>query len=191
MEMQRIVTADAMRAALEVKDYAGASRRRSELEVVGVPTEMKPAIAVLRGRLAEALGHDKDALDAYRYAAIPPRPAAAAEAKLLEIMLRQKRERDRPGRSAARAGDAVAVWRGDAIEVKTLQMMAQHLCRHRPLQRVAGGGADRDAAAAEFRSLAAGPGHGVGAVRAALPQPEGRRPAADRRARRCSTSFAS
>src|SRR5438132_849658 len=31
--MQRIVTEDAMRASLEVKDYAGASRRRSELEV--------------------------------------------------------------------------------------------------------------------------------------------------------------
>ena len=37
LEMQRIVTADAMRASLEVKDYAGASRRRSELDVVGVP----------------------------------------------------------------------------------------------------------------------------------------------------------
>ena len=72
LEMQRIVTAEAMRASLEVKDYAGASRRRSELEVIGIPKEMKPEIAVLRGRLAEALGHDKDALDAYRYRREPP-----------------------------------------------------------------------------------------------------------------------
>ncbi|MGH6751714.1 MAG: tetratricopeptide repeat protein, partial [Bradyrhizobium sp.] len=85
LEMQRIVTADAMRASLEVKDYAGASRRRSELDVVGIPKEMKPEIAVLRGRLAEALGHDKDALDAYRFAANSSDRPAAAEGKLLEV----------------------------------------------------------------------------------------------------------
>ena len=75
LELQRIVTADAMRASLEVKDYAGASRRRSELEVIGIPDEMKPEIAVLRGRLAEALGHDKDALDAYKLRGALRRPA--------------------------------------------------------------------------------------------------------------------
>ena len=86
LELQRIVTADAMRASLEVKDYAGASRRRSELEVIGIPNEMKPEIAVLRGRLAEALGHDKDALDAYRFAAQSRDRQASAEAKLLEAL---------------------------------------------------------------------------------------------------------
>ena len=34
-ELQRIVLMDAMRASLEVKDYAGAARRRSDLDVVG------------------------------------------------------------------------------------------------------------------------------------------------------------
>src|SRR4051812_429181 len=91
VELQRVVTTEAMRASLEVKDYAGASRRRSELEVVGIPKEMKPSIAVLRGRLAEALGHDKDALDAYRFAANSADRPAAAEGKLLELLLRQKR----------------------------------------------------------------------------------------------------
>ena len=66
----------------------GASRRRSELEVIGIPNEMKPEIAVLRGRLAEALGHDKDALDAYRYAAQSGDREASAEARLLEALLR-------------------------------------------------------------------------------------------------------
>ncbi|MGK4455792.1 hypothetical protein, partial [Klebsiella pneumoniae] len=86
--LQRIVTADAMRASLEVKDYGGASRRRSELEVIGIPSEMKPEIAVLRGRLAEALGHDKDALDAYRFAAQSPDRKAASEARLQQALLR-------------------------------------------------------------------------------------------------------
>src|SRR3979411_2685176 len=87
VEMQRLVTADARRASIEVKDYAGASRRRSELEVIGVPKEMKPEIAVLRGRLAEALGHDKDALDAYKFAAHTSHPPAAADSQLPRGML--------------------------------------------------------------------------------------------------------
>jgi hypothetical protein len=90
LELQTIVTLDAMRASLEVKDYAGAARRRSELEVIGVPEATKPAIAVLRGRLAEALDHDKDALDEYKFAVNSSNRAAGAEAKLLEVTLRQK-----------------------------------------------------------------------------------------------------
>src|SRR5207249_2407754 len=39
-ELQRIVLMDAMRASLEVKDYAGAARRRSDLDVVGVPADL-------------------------------------------------------------------------------------------------------------------------------------------------------
>jgi hypothetical protein len=125
LEMQRIVTADAMRASLEVKDYAGASRRRSELEVVGVPKEMKPEIAVLRGRLAEALGHDKDALDAYKYAANSPDRPSAAEGKLLELLLRRKRGELGQAEMLRELETLSAIWRGDGIEVKTLAVMAQ------------------------------------------------------------------
>lgn len=124
-EMQRILTTDAMRASLEVKDYAGASRRRSELEVVGIPKEMKPEIAVLSGRLAEALGHDKDALDAYRFAANSADRPAAAEGKLLEVLLRQKRGQLGPADVLRELETLSAIWRGDAIELKTLAALAQ------------------------------------------------------------------
>jgi hypothetical protein len=125
LELQRIVTTDAMRASLEVKDYAGASRRRSELEVIGIPSEMKPEIAVLRGRLAEALGHDKDALDAYRYAAQSPDREASAEARLLEALLRHRRgELDKA--DLLRELEILSViWRGDAIELRTLNKLSQ------------------------------------------------------------------
>ena len=125
LDLQRIVTADAMHASLEVRDFAGAAKRRAELEVIGVPADLKPAIAVLRGRLAEALGHDRDALDEYKFAIASADRAAAAEAKLLEIALRQKR--DEIGQAEAlRELEILAVtWRGDAIEVKTLQMLSQ------------------------------------------------------------------
>src|SRR4029079_16452630 len=62
LDMQAILLAEAMRASLEVKDYSGAAQRSSDLDVVSVPDEMMPSVSVLRGRLAEALGHEKDAL---------------------------------------------------------------------------------------------------------------------------------
>ena len=41
---------------------------------------MKPSFAVLHGRLAEALGHDLDALDDYKLAVASSDRGAAAEA---------------------------------------------------------------------------------------------------------------
>ena len=40
IDLQRIVIlADAMRAAIEIKDYSGAAKRNSDLEVIGLPPE--------------------------------------------------------------------------------------------------------------------------------------------------------
>ncbi|TCU59179.1 hypothetical protein EDE08_12915 [Bradyrhizobium sp. R2.2-H] len=125
LDIQRIVTMDAMRASLEVKDYAGASKRRSELEVVGVPPEAAPGFAVLRGRLAEALGHDKDALDDYKFAVASSDRQAAAEAKQLEVALRQKRDEISKEEALRELETLSMTWRGDTIEVKTLQMLSQ------------------------------------------------------------------
>jgi hypothetical protein len=125
LELQYIIIADAMRASLEVKDYGGASRRRSELEVIGIPGEMKPGIAVLRGRLAEGLGHDKDALDAYRYAAQSPDRQASAEARLLEALLRHKRGELEQAELIRELEILSVIWRGDAIELRTLNKLAE------------------------------------------------------------------
>jgi hypothetical protein len=125
LELQRVVTSEAMRASLEVKDYAGAARRLSELDVVGIPPAMKPAISVLHGRQAEGLGHERDALDAYRFAANSSDRQAAAEGKLLEILLRQKRGELAQAEVLRELETLSAIWRGDAVEVKTLQEMAQ------------------------------------------------------------------
>ncbi|WP_439409459.1 tetratricopeptide repeat protein [Bradyrhizobium sp. DASA03076] len=125
LDVQRIVTMDAMRASLEVKDYAGASKRRGEIEVVGVPPEAAPGFAVLRGRLAEALGHDKDALDDYKFAVASADRQAAAEAKQLEVALRQKRDEIGKEEALKELETLSMTWRGDSIEVKTLQMLSQ------------------------------------------------------------------
>ena len=125
LDIQRVVTMDAMRASLEVKDYAGASKRRGEIEVVGVSSEAAPGFAVLRGRLAEALGHDKDALDDYKFAVASNDRQAAAEAKQLEVALRQKRDEISKEDALRELETLSMTWRGDAIEVKTLQMLSQ------------------------------------------------------------------
>ncbi|UFX47916.1 tetratricopeptide repeat protein [Bradyrhizobium sp. 41S5] len=124
-DLQRIVTIDSMKASLEVKDYAGAARRKSDLDVVGVPDALKPAVAVLRGRLAEALGQEKDALDAYRFAASSPDRQAAAEGRLLETLLRQKRGEIGRDDVLKELELLSMLWRGDNIELKTLYVLSK------------------------------------------------------------------
>jgi tetratricopeptide (TPR) repeat protein len=125
VELQRIILTDAMRASLEVKDYSGAARRRSDLDVVVVTPSMKPSIAILRGRLAEALGHDRDAQSDYRMAMRSSDRAAASEAKLLDIILRQKREEISQADALRDLETLSMTWRGDSIEVRALQMIAR------------------------------------------------------------------
>jgi tetratricopeptide (TPR) repeat protein len=125
IDLQRIVISDAMRASLEVKDYSGAAKRSSDLEIIGLPSDMKPAIAVLRGRLAEALGHDKDALDQYKAAVESDDRPAATEAKLLEIALKQRRNEISLADATHELEILAVTWRGDALEVQTLEMLAR------------------------------------------------------------------
>ncbi|HUN99306.1 MAG TPA: tetratricopeptide repeat protein, partial [Bradyrhizobium sp.] len=125
MDLQRIVIADAMRASLEVKDYADADKRSTDLDVVGLTPEMKPAISVMRGRLAEAFGHGKDALNDYKIAIDSPDREAAAEAKLDQIALLQKRKEISQADALRELETVEATWRGDELDVRALEMMAR------------------------------------------------------------------
>jgi tetratricopeptide (TPR) repeat protein len=125
IDLQRIVLVDAMRASLEVRDYSSAAKRASELEVIGSSAEWKPAISVLRGRLAEGLGHDKDALDEYKGVIESNDRAAATEAKLLEIALKQRREEISQADALRELETLAVTWRGDGLEVQTLEMLAR------------------------------------------------------------------
>jgi hypothetical protein len=79
----------------------------------------------LRGRLAEGLGHDKDALDDYRMAIKSSDRVAAAEATLSQIALLQKREQISQADALNELETLAAIWRGDGIEARTEQMMAR------------------------------------------------------------------
>jgi len=125
IDLQRIVIADAMHASIEVKDYPGAARRASELDVIGVGPEQKAAVAVLRGRLAEGLGHDKDALDEYKRAAASSDRQAETEARLLEVALRQRRDEISQDDALRELETLAVTWRGDPLEVQALEMLAR------------------------------------------------------------------
>jgi hypothetical protein len=114
-----------MHASLEVKDYPGAAKRASELDVIGIAPEQAAAVGVLRGRLAEGLGHDKDALDEYKRAAASSDRPAATEARLLQVALKQRRD-EISQEDALRELETLAItWRGDTLEVQALEMLAR------------------------------------------------------------------
>jgi predicted negative regulator of RcsB-dependent stress response len=125
IELQRIVIFDALRSTLEVKDYSGADKRANELQIIGPPTGTKPAFAVMRGRIAEALGRDKDALDEYQKAVDSDDRPAAAEATLLQIALKQKRDEITTADALAQLETQAITWRGDGLEVQTLGMLSR------------------------------------------------------------------
>ncbi|MGM4917042.1 tetratricopeptide repeat protein [Tardiphaga sp. 813_E8_N1_3] len=124
-DLQRAALMLALRASLEVKDYAGASSRGSELETVGIPPEIKPAAMLLSGWLDEALGREKDALSKYQDVTGSVDRQSAAEAKLREINLRQKRN-EISSEDALHDLEVLAVtWRGDGTEVQVLQILSR------------------------------------------------------------------
>ncbi|MGB3867015.1 MAG: tetratricopeptide repeat protein, partial [Xanthobacteraceae bacterium] len=125
IELQRAVLVDAMRASVEVRDYAGAAARGDDLDAVGVGPEFTPAVAVLRGRLAEGLGREKTALDDYRMAMASPDRIAAAEARLSNILLRQRRNELAADQALNELETLSAVWRGDGVEVRTLRQLSR------------------------------------------------------------------
>jgi tetratricopeptide (TPR) repeat protein len=124
-DLQRIVITEAMRCAIEVKDYSGADKRSSDLDVIGLSPELKPTVSVMRGRLAEALGREKDALAQYRIAVDSADRQAAAEGKLYEIALKQKRDEISQPDALRELETLEVMWRRDALEVRALEMMAR------------------------------------------------------------------
>lgn len=125
VDLQRIAVSEAMRASLEAKDFSGAAARASELELVGIPPDMKPSILVMQGRLDEALGHDKDARSKYHDVIASSDRQAASEAKLLELALLQKRDEISQDEALRDLETLAVTWRGDDLEAKTLQMTAR------------------------------------------------------------------
>ena len=124
IELQRMALRKALRTAIEVRDFNGADRILNELTTLGVPPEQEPSVAVLVGRLKEALGRTSDALASYHAAAASNDRRAAAQGRLREILLRYA-VGDMPRKDAIDALETLTtIWRGDDIEAEGLKLLA-------------------------------------------------------------------
>jgi tetratricopeptide (TPR) repeat protein len=124
LELQRIALIDALRAAIEVRDYQGAAKLYNELQSLGIPPALQAEIAVLGGRLDEGLGRTKEALAKYRVAMNSPNRRAAAQGRLHEIELRFKIG-DMPRTDAISGLESLTTtWRGDHTEAEGLRLLA-------------------------------------------------------------------
>ena len=124
LELQRVAMKEALRAAIEVQDYSGATRLLNEFDTIGVPPDVKPSIDVLRGRLAEGIGRKDDALKEYRAAVASADRRSAAQGRLREIEL-QASSGDMARKDVIAALEMLTTaWRGDETETEGLRLLA-------------------------------------------------------------------
>ena len=125
IELQQLALKEAMRAAIEVRDFSGATDKLHEFETIGMPRNMQPAILVLTGRLAQGLGKNEDALKAFRAAAETADRPAAAQGQLREIALRYGLGDLKRAEVISELETLTALWRGDETEIESLQMLGR------------------------------------------------------------------
>jgi len=125
VELQRIAVKDEMRAAIEVGDYGGAENALNDLQTIGIPNDMQPALAVLIGRLDEGIGRTEDALSAYRTAADSWDRPAAAQGRLREAELRYSLGDLKRDDVVSDLESLTTIWRGDETEIEALKTLAE------------------------------------------------------------------
>jgi tetratricopeptide (TPR) repeat protein len=124
LELQRLAMREALRSAIEVRDFSGATRIVSEFETLGVPNELHPELDVLSGRLYEGLGRSEDALASYRSAIASRDRRAGAQARLREIVLLYAAGDMQRKDAIHELETLTTVWRGDETEVEGLKLLA-------------------------------------------------------------------
>ena len=124
VELQRRAKLEALRSCVEVRDFASASAMLNDFETLGAPYDMAPALQILTGRLEEGLGHNTDALNAYRLAAASRDRRFATQGRLREIELRFKLGDLKRSDVVSELEDLTTVWRGDETEAEGLQLLA-------------------------------------------------------------------
>jgi hypothetical protein len=99
--------------------------RLNDFKAIGLAPEVEPAISVLTGRMAEAVGRPQDALAAYRFATGSNDRPAAAQGRLREIALRYSLGETQKPDFIGELEVLTTAWRGDETEVEALQTLAR------------------------------------------------------------------
>ncbi len=130
-ELQRYAFTEAVRAAVEVRDYGAAQTLLTEFDTLGPAPQRDSDLTLLKGRLMEGLGRLSEALTFYRTAAESAERPAAARARLREIALRQSIGELKRDEAAAALESLALSWRGDETETETLQLLGRFYAEER------------------------------------------------------------
>jgi tetratricopeptide (TPR) repeat protein len=125
IELQRELLKEAVRASIEVGDFAAAANQLNDFETLGVQPDAQPWHWMLSGRIHEGLGRSGDALVSYRAAADSADRASAAQARLRETTLRYKLGDLKRPDVITDLETLTATWRGDESEIEALQLLAK------------------------------------------------------------------
>lgn len=125
IDLQRLVQYFSALASLETGEIAAAAAGLNELDLLDIADGMKPSVAVLRGRVAQALGRDEEASFAFRFAAGSSDRQASTDAQLWEIALQQKRGAPVSDTMLQDLETLAITWRGDSFELRALQMLTK------------------------------------------------------------------
>jgi len=125
IELQRLALKEALRATIEVRDFQAASTQAGEFETIGLPVQMRPAVEVLNGRLAQGLGKTEEALKHYRAAADSADRPSAAQGQLRELALRYELGDLKRSDMIVELETLTSLWRGDETEIEALHKLAR------------------------------------------------------------------
>ncbi len=125
MELQRYAFHEAVRAAVEARDFGAAQSLLVEFDTLGTTREREADLTVLKGRVMEGLGRLAEALTLYRAAAESPDRPAAARARLREVTLRQSIGEMKREDAITALETLTMMWRGDETEAEALQLLGR------------------------------------------------------------------
>ena len=125
VELQRVALTEAIRTAIELRDYETAQNLFSEFQTVGSQAGTEPALSVLQGRLAQGLGKNGEALRNFRQAADSDDRPSAAQGQLRSLALRYDMGELKRPELITELETLTTVWRGDETEIEALQKLAR------------------------------------------------------------------
>ncbi len=114
----------AMRAAIETGDLDAAS---AELEAIpgGLKGSFIPRVALLRGRLNEALGRSQEAVDSYIRARDSGSRKINVSARYYLVDIKLRNDRMAPAEAIEELETLAFRWRGDETELKVLHLLGR------------------------------------------------------------------
>ena len=114
----------AMRAAVEINDFATADLHFKLMPKTDLPESMRAEVLVLEGRLLDGLGRSIEAFDVLAEAVKSDDLKAEAEALYHYALLGHRLEKFNDAELQARLETLAAIWRGDDLELNTLRRLA-------------------------------------------------------------------